>query len=500
MKKYILNRIMRSLVSVVLVTALTYTIVYTLVPTSLIFKQDPNYNKMTTTPDKKVAYENLTFQRMGYVNYFSSKELKDNASKVDSSVTTEATSANKAIYEKYIDSLGNGWQLKRFPTSKQFYAIRNIPIYERVWNFFSNLVVIDHPWNIQDKDNPKLARYIRLEKDKSVGWSLVGSGTKHKYLLYTNGKFPYLHQNFVTLNLGTSYPTYSNIPVLQVISQGQGRTALQDVTFPSGVTKKSSVDIYSRSYKNPKSLDDITKVNYGKGDSYTKTINNYVDPSMIHNSFVIGFFGVMFSYIVGLPLGLFMARFKNTYFDRFSTATMTFMLALPSIAVIYVVRFLGGMVGLPDSFPMLGASDPKSYILPALILGILNIPTTVIWFRRYLVDLQASDWVRFARSKGLSESEIYRGHLFKNAMVPIVSGVPASIILAIGGATLTETVFAFPGMGKMLIDSIKSANNSMIVGLTFIFTVLSIVSLLLGDIVMTLVDPRIKLSTKKGGK
>lgn len=208
----------------------------------------------------------------------------------------------------------------------------------------------------------------------------------------------------------------------------------------------------------------------------------------------------MFSYIVGLPLGLFMARFKNTYFDRFSTATMTFMLALPSIAVIYVVRFLGGMAGLPDSFPMLGASDPKSYILPALILGILNIPTTVIWFRRYLVDLQASDWVRFARSKGLSESEIYRGHLFKNAMVPIVSGVPASIILAIGGATLTETVFAFPGMGKMLIDSIKSANNSMIVGLTFIFTVLSIVSLLLGDIVMTLVDPRIKLSTKKGGK
>lgn len=55
---------------------------------------------------------------MGYINYFSSKELKDNASKIDSSVTTEATSANKVIYEKYIHSLGNGWQLKRFPVSK----------------------------------------------------------------------------------------------------------------------------------------------------------------------------------------------------------------------------------------------------------------------------------------------------------------------------------------------------------------------------------------------
>lgn len=85
-------------------------------------------------------------------------------------------------------------------------------------------------------------------------------------------------------------------------------------------------------------------------------------------------------------------------------------------------------------------------------------------------------------------------------MVPVVVGIPASIILAIGGATLTETIFAFPGMGKMLIDSIKAANNAMIVGLTFIFTVLSIISLLLGDIAMALVDPRIKLSEDKKGE
>ena len=66
-------------------------------------------------------------------------------------------------------------------------------------------------------------------------------------------------------------------------------------------------------------------------------------------------------------------------------------------------------------------------------------------------------------------------------------------------ATLTETVFAFPGMGKMLIDSVKASNNSMVVGLVFIFTCISIFSLLLGDIWMTIIDPRIKL-TEKGGK
>ena len=76
MRKYILSRIFRSLLSVVVVTALVYVIVYTLVPTSLIFKQDPNYNKMTKTLDKKVDYENTTFDSMGYIDYLSAGSCK----------------------------------------------------------------------------------------------------------------------------------------------------------------------------------------------------------------------------------------------------------------------------------------------------------------------------------------------------------------------------------------------------------------------------------------
>ena len=82
-----------------------------------------------------------------------------------------------------------------------------------------------------------------------------------------------------------------------------------------------------------------------------------------------------------------------------------------------------------------------------------------------MIDLQSQDFVRFARAKGLSEKEISNKHIFKNAMVPLVSGIPGAVIGVIGGATLTETVFAFPGMGKMLIDSVKASNNSMVVGL-----------------------------------
>ena len=485
MKKYIFMRILRSLVSIFLVTALTYTIIYTMVPRKLIFKQDPNYNKIATTKDKKANYENTIYERMGYVDYYDTKELQEKASKEDSSVTVEGTDANKKIYEAYIKKLGNGWKLHQFEESKQFYAVREVPVLERVLGFYGNLIQFDHTGFVKDETNPKLKRYIRIENDPAIGWSVVGSGTKHKYLLYFNAQFPFVHQNFVTLNLGNSYPTYANIPVLQVISQGQGQTKSSEVQFPTG-KKTSSVNIYSRTYKSP-----------SKADS--RDIANYQYPSMLVSSAIIGLIGIAISYLIAVPLGSYMARFKNTWIDSSLTGLLTFLLALPTIALVYIIRLGGSSVGLPDSFPVLGAGDWRSYVLPAVILGLLGAPSTAIWIRRYMIDLQSQDFVRFARAKGLSEKEISNKHIFKNAMVPLVSGIPGAVIGVIQGATLTETVFAFPGMGKMLIDSVKASNNSMVVGLVFIFTGLSVFALLLGDILMTMLDPRIKLTTK-GGK
>ena len=498
MKKYIFMRILRSLVSIFLVTTLTYTIIYTMVPRRLIFKQDPNYNKIATTEDKKTNYENTVYERMGYIDYYDTKELQEKAKKENKSVTTEATDENKKIYEAYVEKLGKGWKLYQFKESKEFYAVREVPVYERVLEFYANLIQIDHPNAIQDEENPNLKRYIRIENDPAIGWSVVGSGTRHKYLLYFNGQFPFVHQNFVSLNLGNSYPTYANTPVLQVISQGQGQTKSSEVQFPTG-KKTSAVDIYSRTYKTPSKADSQDIAKYGKGDAYTATKNNYQNPSMIVSSSIIGLIGVALSYLIAVPLGSYMARLKNTWFDSVSTGALTFMMSLPTIALVYIVRLAGSAIGLPDSFPILGAGDWRSYVLPSLILGLLSAPWTAVWIRRYMIDLQSQDFVRFARAKGLSEKEISNKHIFKNAMVPLVSSIPASIVGVIAGATLTETVFAFPGMGKMLIDSVKASNNSMVVGLVFIFTCLSIFALLVGDILMTMLDPRIKL-TSKGGK
>ena len=97
MKKYIFMRVLRSLLSIFLVTTLTYTIIYTMVPRKLIFKQDTNYNKIATTPDKRDNYENTVYERMGYIEYYDTKELQEKASTMDSSVTVDANERNTRI-------------------------------------------------------------------------------------------------------------------------------------------------------------------------------------------------------------------------------------------------------------------------------------------------------------------------------------------------------------------------------------------------------------------
>ena len=153
-------------------------------------------------------------------------------------------------------------------------------------------------------------------------------------------------------------------------------------------------------------------------------------------------------------MAMVMARLKGKLPDKIGIALVTVMISAPSLAFVYFFRYLGNtLFGLPLSFPTYGAGDIKSYILPTFILGFLNVSGLVIWVRRYMIDQQSADYVKFAKSKGLTSKEISRRHIFKNAVIPIANGIPGSIILSIAGATITETIFAVPGMGKMLPDA-----------------------------------------------
>ena len=171
---------------------------------------------------------------------------------------------------------------------------------------------------------------------------------------------------------------------------------------------------------------------------------------------------------------------------------------MPSLALIFFVREIGVNFGLPDKFPLLGFGDIKSYIAPIIVLTLISMPSLMTWTRRYMIDQSTSDYVKFARAKGLSQGEIFNKHILKNAIIPIVNGIPTSVVACISGAFITESAFAIPGMGKMLPESIKKLNNNMVITLVFIFSSLAIFSVLVGDVLMTIVDPRIQLAAKKG--
>lgn len=115
-----------------------------------------------------------------------------------------------------------------------------------------------------------------------------------------------------------------------------------------------------------------------------------------------------------------------------------------------------------------------------------------------MIDQMNSDYVKFARSGGLSEGEIFRKHILKNAAIPIVHGIPASVLGSLVGAIITERVYVVPGAGNLLTRAISAYDNGVIVGVTLFYALLSVVSVMLGDILMSVVDPRISFTTKKG--
>ncbi|MDR0847214.1 MAG: ABC transporter permease [Lactobacillales bacterium] len=498
MKKYLGFRILRSIVSLIIVTTITFILVFSLIPRHNIFMSDPVYNKVKAKPDEKIKYEEEIFKKVGYSDYYDMKAILEHTSASKADIEAARKGNNDQLFKDWGKSHAKqGWKLFQLPVSKQYYAVREIPIYEMVTKFYKKMIVIDHPGKVQDPKNPKLKRGYGFS---SQYHAITGSGTEYKYQLWVSSKFPFIHQNVVHLDLGISYPLYDGQKVLEVITEKQGKLAIAETTFPTGIKTNSAVDIYTAKYKPTARISDQEKKRFN--DNYVDTKNNRQDPSMITTSMIIGLAGIVIAYVVSILLGSLLARFKDTLGDRIGTTAITALLAIPSLATIYVVNFIGSRAfGLPEKFPSLtdAAQQPISYVLPAIALGVISGTGMILWVRRYMVDQQLSDYVKFARAKGLSEQEISMRHILPNAMLPIIQGVPAAIIFTITGATMTESIFAIPGMGKMLPDAMTATCNSLVIALVFIFTSLAIIGTILGDVAITIADPRINL-VKKGEK
>lgn len=493
MKSYIFKRLLKAVGSLFIVTSVAIVMVFLMIPRERVFDNDQTLTKLSGKKDQLLIYKNYKLKELGYIDFLTQAEICSLHGKGETCAEANSNDV-KELLKNYENS---GYQVGNFSDGKIYVSKDKKPL-ELILGFYSNLIKIDTKNYVQDPDNLNIERKIYIANDHNGMPAVQCSGCKHRYLLYLDGSFPFIHQNFIKLNFGISYPTFSGVGTLDVITNGQGEFKKREVTFETGLKDNSPINLHSCQYKPTNTLDKLDSAKFTS--NYAKCNNNFQDPSMISVSYTFGIVSLLLSYLISIPAGIVMARNKGKLLDKLGIVYINIMIAVPSLAFIFFVRSLGLAVGLPAKFPQLGFGNILSYILPTIILALLSTSGLMIWVRRYMVDQTNADYVKFAKAKGLTEKEIFNRHIFKNAIIPLVNNLPRSIILSIGGAVITETVFAIPGMGKMLPDAIKATNNNMIITLTFIFTALSVFSLVLGDVLMAIVDPRIKLSSKGGSR
>ncbi len=212
----------------------------------------------------------------------------------------------------------------------------------------------------------------------------------------------------------------------------------------------------------------------------------------------MGLMSMALSLVMGIPLGAAMARSKSGLWDKAGTVFIVFINAVPA-AVYYIFIQMYGTSWMNISM-LFDRNNWVSWILPTFSLSLGSTASYAMWIRRYMLDEMNKDYVRLARAKGVSSRRIMMGHVFRNAFVPMIQYLPASILYTISGSIYIESLYSVPGMGGLLVDVIGRQDNPMVQALVMLYSAIGIIGLLLGDLLMGVIDPRISFVKKEGAR
>lgn len=215
-------------------------------------------------------------------------------------------------------------------------------------------------------------------------------------------------------------------------------------------------------------------------------------------SIKLGVMSMALSLLMGIPLGTAMARNKGKFWDKIGTMYIVFINAVPA-AVYYIFIQMYGTSALGISM-LFDLNDPITWVLPIFSMALGNTAYYAMWLRRYMVDEMNKDYVRLARAKGVSGPNIMMKHVLRNAFVPMIQYIPTSLLYTICGSIYIESLYSIPGMGGLLVDVIGRQDNPMVQAIVMIYSCIGIVGLLLGDLLMGLIDPRISFVKKEGAR
>ena len=215
------------------------------------------------------------------------------------------------------------------------------------------------------------------------------------------------------------------------------------------------------------------------------------------NTVILSLAGILVAILIGVPIGILSAKKQYTWVDNIATVLGLVGVAMPNfwLGLLLVMLFSLTLGWLPPSGMGQGLELLPSLILPAITLGTGCAASIMRMTRSSMLESMRQDYIDTARAKGLKERYITRYHMFKNALIPIVT------IIGLQFAALTETIFSWPGLGRFMIESIKSKDMPMVLGSAMFLAIMYSVVNLFVDILYAYVDPRIKAQyNSMGGK
>ena len=276
MTKYLINRILRALLSIIIVVGVIMVMVYSFLDKESIFAEDPVFNKQRL--NGRETYMMQQWELFGYLDYipysdFLKEQVRDGiidqdtynqAVKLGKDAERDSDMAAQYVKEFTEKYEAEGYQIRRLegqfkPGTKKYkdggdprlFAYKDIPLTQRLVNYFLDLFQID---NIHFASGDVGERglsftlYDPVYGGEKFSPAIMGNGTMHRYLLYFDDQFPYIHQNLLTLNLGKSFSVNRGIDVFSTMTDKQGGFHRSTITYPSGVVEETADDLHSLTY------------------------------------------------------------------------------------------------------------------------------------------------------------------------------------------------------------------------------------------------------------
>ena len=243
---------------------------------------------------------------------------------------------------------------------------------------------------------------------------------------------------------------------------------------------------------------------FGQSYTYKYEVTKLIG-ERIGNTVWLSLLTLILTYLIALPLGMIAGRYQNSWADKAIVVYTFITYSIPVFVFALVLLWLFGYT--LGWFPTRGSVDSDvvagtlgyyvnkfhHMILPAFTMALLSTTGTIQYLRTGVIDAKSQDYVRTARAKGVPENVVFNRHIFRNSILPIAAFLGYEFTGLIGGSVFIENIFSYPGMGNLFVTSITGRDYSVILALLLLFGTATLLGTLLSDIIMSIVDPRVRV-------